>query len=197
MESVNRMRCSDPCVRVGLVRPSLADATDAELVGRSNRLGCDQADALVIIVGAVDATQDGDPARALSESAGRVGDAVSSVFLQIQDAVRGATGQRLYVVLVVDSEAALGAPERVADSTAAAALISLARSLAPELKDRGFPVHVVFTNTVARDDSTDRPPGLPDAFVARRVTALVDEGIESTGQEIFLGDSPQLERMRP
>lgn len=197
MESANRIRCSHPCVRVGLVRPLLGDAIDAELVGQSNRSGCDQADGLVMIVGAVEPTKDGDPAGALSEGAGQVGDIVSSVFLQIQDAVRGATGQRLCIVLVVDSEAALGDPERVADSTTAAALISLARSLAPELKDREFPVHVVFTDTIARDHSTDRPPRVSDAFVARRVSALVDEGIESTGQEIFLGDSPQLERMRP
>ena len=101
----------------------------------------------------------------------------------------------LSITIAVDSEAALGDPARVIDSINADALLSFARSLSLEMKRRDNTVNVVMTDTIDREDSA--LTGHDDRAVAARLKSLIDEGTESTGQELYLGAATHLGRLRP
>ena len=171
----------------GTIRDELLVAVTSTLSLPSEPTG--RGDALLVVLGALDlaAGMSVDDAQAIEDVLAGVAGEIRT-FVSDDGTLRADQA----VVFVIDDEASLGTTARVADAVVAESAISFARALSIELRRAGTHVSVVMTAVIERAEIDQ-----VDAVVAARIASTLDEGIETSGREDFVGRPAQLGRLRP
>jgi hypothetical protein len=173
-------------VTFGEARPELLDALRSSLFSTAETSA--RSDALILVVGALRTTGDA------AVEAAQIERTLETLFLETKGFTSrdGSLLSNQNLAFIIDDEAAMGDPSRIADSTLAGAILSFARSLSLELRRVDTSVATFMTATIERNGVEQ-----PDDAVGDRIAAAIDEGIETTGREDFLGRSVELGRIRP
>lgn len=173
----------------GELRTSLMDQISTAVQAGDDS---DRGDALVFILGAAPASSDSH-LTALRDGAEWIASLLEDARMLIQRVIGSvdAPQKRQNFVFVLDGAAAYGDADRVVDSTSVAALVSFARALAIEVGRMGSNV-----STVLASFASDAQEPHMDAVMANRVGELIDEGVYANGQEIGIGDSSLLGRLK-